>query len=170
MKPITIFFQGEGIEDIALFEAEAGESLSDLLAKFGHEEAKSAELSVFLEDLPGVLDKDMLVEELVPLGTEEHSDRPLRLHINRCRQIMVSVRFNAETRERRFPPSTTVERVRRWVALRAFHMAPQDAAEHILQLQGSTLRPDRDTHLGTLTDGHSCAVAFDLVPAKRVEG
>lgn len=170
MKPVTIFFQGEGIEDIALIEAEAGESLGELLARFGHDETKSEQLAIFLEDLPGALEKTMLVEELLPLGADEGGDTSLRLHINRCRQVMVSVRFNGETRERRFPPSTTVERVRRWAALRAFDMAPQDAAEHILQLQGSTLRPDRDTHLGTLTDGESCAVAFDLVPAKRVEG
>jgi hypothetical protein len=40
----------------------------------------------------------------------------------------------------------------------------------VLQIQGTTIRPDRDAHIGTLTQGHTCAVAFDLVPCKRVEG
>jgi hypothetical protein len=40
----------------------------------------------------------------------------------------------------------------------------------VLQIQGTTIRPDRDVHIGTLTQGHACAVAFDLVPCKRVEG
>jgi hypothetical protein len=81
-----------------------------------------------------------------------------------------TIRFNGENTTRRFPPSATVERVRRWAARRAFHLSPRDAAEHVLQIQGTTIRPDRDAHIGTLTQGHTCAVAFDLVPCKRVEG
>ena len=95
---------------------------------------------------------------------------PRSMHVTRCLKVKVAVRFNGETKSRVFPPSATVERVRRWAALRAFGMSPRDAAEHILQIQGTTTRPDRDTHTGALTDGKTCAVAFDLVPSKRVEG
>ena len=83
---------------------------------------------------------------------------------------LIQVRFNGETEKRHFTPSATVERVKRWAARRAFHLSPRDAAEHVLQIKGTTTRPDRDVHVGTLTHGHSCAVAFDLVPSQRVEG
>ncbi len=94
----------------------------------------------------------------------------LRLHVTHCRHIEVSVRFNGEDAKRRFPPSATVARVHHWAARRAFHLTPRDAAEHVLQLQGTVKRPDRDVHIGTLAEGKMCAVAFDLVPRKRVEG
>ena len=111
-----------------------------------------------------------MVEELLPLSADDEVCGPLRLHVTRCRHIEVTVRFNGEDAARRFPPSATVERVRRWAARRAFHLSPRDAAEHVLQIQGTTIRPDRDVHIGTLTKGETCAVAFDLVPCKRVEG
>jgi hypothetical protein len=49
-------------------------------------------------------------------------------------------------------------------------MDPKDAAEHVLQLCNSTDRPPSDTPLHQLVHGPHCALCFDLVPEKRVEG
>ena len=65
---------------------------------------------------------------------------------------------------------TTVETVKRWAAIKGFGMTPADAAEHVLQLAGSTIRPEPDTHIGSLVSGSACQLRFDLVPLKRVEG
>jgi hypothetical protein len=78
------------------------------------------------------------------------------------------VHFLDKTEEYELPPGTRVRAVKAQ-AVHAFHITPQDAADHILQLCGSTERPTTDTPLHELTKG-GCAVCFDLVPEKRVEG
>ena len=95
--------------------------------------------------------------------------RGCRIHISRSRRIKVAVNFTHRTAEREFPPGARVRAVKEW-AVRKFEMSPQDAAEHVLQLCGSTERPATDTPLVQLTRGHDCSVCFDLVPEKRVEG
>lgn len=170
MRAIDVFVQGDGVADIAVVAVSPCDTIKDLLGKLERGDAKG-ELLVFLEDVSAPLDADAVVEELLPLATEDDAALgPLRLHLTRCRQVEVAVRFNGEDEKRRFPPSATVERVRRWAARRAFDLSPRDSAEHVLQLQGSPTRPDRDVHIGTLTQSKTCAVAFDLVPSKRVEG
>lgn len=170
MKSIDVFLQGHGLSDIAVVPAQAGDTIAAILAKLGHADYAQADVLVFLEDIPAPIERNAIVEELLPLAPDEDMIGALRLHVTRCLKVKVAVRFNGETKSRAFPPSATVERVRRWAARRAFGLSPRDAAEHVLQIQGTTTRPDRDTHIGALTDGKACAVAFDLVPSKRVEG
>jgi hypothetical protein len=92
-----------------------------------------------------------------------------RIHVSRCKRIRATVNFLEKTETREFAPGARVRAVKAH-AVEAFHMAPKDAAEHVLQLCGSTEHPASDTPLHTLTDHHTCAVCFDLVPEKRVEG
>ena len=170
MKSIDVFLQGHGIADIAVLNASPDDTVAEVIAKSGHAGAKQDDLLVFLEDIACALDRDAVVEELLPLAADDDVVGPLRLHCTHCLKIDVVVRFNGEEAKRHFPPGATVERVRRWAARRAFKLAPSDAAEHILQVLGKTTRPDRDVHIGALTEDKTCAVAFDLVPSKRVEG
>lgn len=170
MQHIDVLVQGDGLADIAVVSVAPTDTLDAVLGKLERAVPKGEAL-LFLEDVPGPIDTDTLVEELLPLSTDDNEKAgPLRLHVARCRRVEITVRFNGEAERRRFPPSATVERVRRWAARRAFDLSPRDAAEHVLQLQGSMTRPDRDVHIGSLTDACACAVAFDLVPFRRVEG
>ncbi|HVU19486.1 MAG TPA: hypothetical protein VHE09_02070 [Rhizomicrobium sp.] len=166
MKTIEILLQGEAIPDIQVVVIEAKQ------AKAHHVIAKAAEhrkgpvegeFFVFIEDEEAPLDPDCVLPE------PSHG-HPLRLHVHRCRAIAVAVTFNGETVNHRFGPGTTVETVKKWAALKGFHMTPQDAAEHALQISGTTTRPEPDTHIGTLAAAGECALRFDLVPLKRVEG
>ena len=91
-----------------------------------------------------------------------------RIHVTRCKHIKVPVHFLDKTDEHEFPPGARVRAVKAH-AVRAFHVTPKDAADHVLQLCGSTVRPASDTPLHELTKD-SCTVCFDLVPEKRVEG
>lgn len=93
----------------------------------------------------------------------------VRVHIHRCKQVEVKVRFGAEVVHRKFRPATTVGRVRLWAGEK-FGMAPGDIAEHVLQIAGTTEQPDVDIHIGTLTKCPQCEVTFDLVPAHRING
>ena len=92
-----------------------------------------------------------------------------RVHVCRCRRIKTTVHFLNQTAEHEFAPGARVRRVKEWAA-HTFHLSPKDAAEHVLQLCNSTKRPPSDTPLHELVEGHKCAVCFDLVPEKRVEG
>ena len=46
----------------------------------------------------------------------------------------------------------------------------EEAGEHVLQLAGSHDRPAPGTHIGALTHGKVCGLAFDLVADERVNG
>lgn len=94
--------------------------------------------------------------------------RGARIHVTRCKRIKATVHFLDKTEDHKFPPGARVRAVKAQ-AVHAFHMAPKDAADHVLQLCGSTERPASDTPLHELARGN-CAVGFDLVPEKRVEG
>jgi hypothetical protein len=97
--------------------------------------------------------------------------RRSRVHLHRCRQVAVTVNFNADQKAESFPAATTVARVMKWaVSKRGFNLSDVDATEHLLQICGSTDRPDEDVHIGTLVQAGACAVCFDLVPKQRVEG
>lgn len=171
MRTIDVFLQGEGVSAIEVFSAQPQDTISSLLKRLKHAEDAHGDLLVFLEDIAAPLDDEAVVEDLVPMPHDDDSAfLPLRLHLSRCKKVGVIVRFNGEEESRRFPPSATVERVLRWATRRAFELSPIDAAEHVLQLQGTSIRPDRDVHIGTLVERSTCSVAFDLVPCKRVEG
>ena len=92
-----------------------------------------------------------------------------RIHVSRCKRIKATIHFLDKSEEHEFPPGARVHTVKAQ-AIHAFHMTPKDAAEHVLQLCKSTERPSSDTPLHQLVEGHGCAVCFDLVPEKRVEG
>lgn len=169
MKTIDVLLQSHGLAEIAVLEAKPDDTLAKIVSKIDLPGDKEGRL-LFLEDIDGAIDGHAVIEELLPLQPDDDAVGPLRIHVSHCRHVEVSVRFNGETEMRRFTPSATVERVKRWAARRAFHLSPRDAAEHVLQIKGTATRPDRDVHVGTFTHGHTCAVAFDLVPCQRVEG
>jgi len=171
MPSIDVFIQGRGLGDILVATAEPHHAIREVIAVIDHPGVRGDDLLIFVEDMVAPIDIDAIVEEFLPVDIENATVvHPLRLHVSCCRHIEVVVRFNGEEAARRFSPGATIARAHHWAARRAFHMAPRDAAEHVLQLQGSSDRPDRDIHIGTLTSGDTCCVAFDLVPRKRVEG
>lgn len=171
MKAIEVFIQGAGIPEILVATAAPADTVVRVLAALERPITLEGETLVFPEDVQGALDPETPVEELLPMGNDEEAiAAPLHLHVTKCRHVEVSVRFNGERAKRRFAPGATIGRVHHWAARRAFGLSPRDAAEHVLQIAGTDKRPDRDVHVGTLTGGAVCAVEFDLVPRKRVEG
>ncbi|UPT89813.1 hypothetical protein HAP41_0000013025 [Bradyrhizobium barranii subsp. apii] len=171
MKSIDVFIQGGEIAEILVGQAAPIHSIAELLANFEPSLGNPEELLVFVEDAHAPLGLETIVEELLPLCTDEDAILiPLKLHVTRCRHVEVSVRFNGEVAKRKFPPSATIGRVHHWAARRKFGLSPRDAAEHVLEIRGTQKRPDRDVHIGALTSGKACSVELDLVPRKRVEG
>lgn len=170
MRAIEIFVQGQGVPDIVVLSVQPQDTVATALSKMEHAVSKDANILVFLEDVWGAIETEAVIEELLPLATEDDDCGLLRFHVNHHRHVEVDVRFNGQVAKRRFSPSATIERVHRWAARRAFGLSARDAAEHVLQIRGTTVRPERDTHLGVLTTRENHVVCFDLVPFKRVEG
>jgi len=165
VKEIEILLQGEHIPDIQLVTLERGKKVRDLLAAAARHRREEAEgdFHVFAEDS----DEPLKDGDELP---ERDDGQPVHLHVHRCRHIEVAVTFNGVTEEHRFGPGTPIAAVKKWAAIKAFGMDPGDAAEHVLQLAGTTDRPEPDTHIGALATCPDCRLAFDLVPLKRVEG
>ncbi len=170
MSEIEIFVQGEGIPEITLLRVPGNGTVRDILRSAEtqgvHFVGDERSLVILVEDQETELSPDLLLEEA-------HIGHRSRVHIHRCRRIEVTVNFNAAQKARAFPPSATVERVKRWAVgpePEGFGLHGVDATEHLLQLCHSTTRPDEDTHIGPLVTFPNCGLCFDLVPKVRVEG
>lgn len=163
MKPISVFYQGDGVAELSHVEFASDATFADVKAQLAAKYGLGAEALLFIED------EDSPVDEAVTLK-ERATAKGLKVHLHRCHKVDVAVTFNNETVERHFPPSATVSRVKRWAAEKKFGMSEDEAGEHVLQLAGTHDRPAPGTHIGALTDGTVCRVVFDLVPDERVNG
>ena len=121
-----------------------------------------AELHIFLDEAEEPLHGDH--GQAVP-GLRHGS----RVHVTRCKRIKTTVHYLERRAEHEFAPGARVRAVKAW-AVHTFELSPKDAAEHVLQICKSTQRPAADTPLHELVTGHHCALCFDFVPEKRVEG
>jgi hypothetical protein len=92
-----------------------------------------------------------------------------RIHVAHCRRIETTVNYLQLSETKGFSPGARVHTVKHW-AVEKFGLDRKDAAEHVLQLCGTSTRPTSDTPLHTLVKGPGCALCFDLVPEHRVEG
>lgn len=163
MTKTVVFIQVHGRPGI--FEAEFSEAathgeLFDFLA--AADVVLDAETFIFIDEA----EEHTKGERHDPLHGLKHGGR---IHVTRCKRIKTIVHFLDKTEEHEFPPGARVRAVKA-DAVHEFHMAPKDAAEHVLQLCKSTERPSSDTPLHQLVQGHNCDLCFDLVPEKRVEG
>ncbi|MBS0641742.1 MAG: hypothetical protein JSS43_17910 [Proteobacteria bacterium] len=163
MTTIDVFYQGEGISEIAHLEVDADHSFAAVRIAIMAKHGLAPDTLIYLEDADEPIDEACLVHHHVGRAG-------IKAHVHRCRHVAVSVTFNGETVRHRFGPGTTVARVETWAAERKFGMTPQEAGEHVLQIAGTKERPDPGTHLGTLATCPDCHVAFDLVPNERVNG
>ena len=163
MKSIDLFYQGEGLGEIKHLELEPNATFATLKARLAETHGAAPDSLLFLEDEDDPVDDGARVKDRA-------TAKGLKVHVHRCRHVEVNVSFNGETAERRFPPSATIARVKRWAAERKFGMTDEEAGEHVLQLAGSHDRPAPGAHIGALTDGKVCGLAFDLVADERVNG
>ena len=163
MSKLVIFIQVQGrpgILESELSEAATIGELHDALTSLGVEVV--ADIFVFIDEA----EEHQPTERHHPISGLKHG---ARVHVCRCRRIKTTVHFLERTAEHEFAPGRRVRAVKEW-AVHTFKLNPKDAAEHVLQICNSTKRPASDTPLHELVEGHGCALCFDLVPEKRVEG
>jgi len=158
-----IFLQSELLKDVEVIELDDAATKTDLreacLARVGHRQPAEG-LILFIEDE----DEEGAFDKL------ESIDDGLRLHLHRLKAIAVTVRYGGQPDQHRsFRPNATIARVKHWAA-HAFGITQSDAAELMLQIAGTDIRPDPDVHLGSLVQAPADSICFDLVPAPRVNG
>ncbi len=156
-----VFVQSEFLEDIAVLEVEQGAKLAQVreqLLKLLPETADRGKVHIYLEDQD---DED---------GFEKLKDIPdgLRVQLHSQKGIDVAVRYAGRDVRRTFRPSATIQRIKQW-STQELGIQPSDAAELMLQVAGTSNRPDPDVHLGSLVKGEK-SITLDLVPSPRVNG
>lgn len=156
-----VFVQSEYLADIAVLEVDSNVKLPQLreqLLKLLPEAAERGGVHIYLEDQDDEAAFDKLKE--VPDG--------LRVQLNRSKGIDVIVRYAGRDVRRTLRPSYTVQAVKQW-ATQELGIQPSDAAELMLQVAGTSIRPELDVHIGSLAKGEK-SITFDLVPSPRVNG
>ena len=162
MSQMKLFLQFEGHRPIELIQIPDNATPGALIAAAAALGAETGEALVFAGEDESALQPDK------PLRTQGVQDKA-RVHVHRCRKIRVTLNY-ADEREmhHNFAPSTTVNQVKRWY-VDTLKMSDVDATEHVLQITGTTDRPDPDVQIGALVRAR-CDIGFTLVPIKRVEG
>ena len=161
MTTVPVFVQQHGskkIFDAVFAEKPEFDEIIAGLEKLGIQVC--SESFVFIDDADTPLGKTCHIGKLKP---------GVRIHVCKCRFFDIEVNFAGETANRRFPPGARLRAVKRWAA-RQFSLDRADAAEHVLEICGGADRPSSDTPLHELRIEAGCALCFDLVPEKRVEG
>ena len=164
MSKINVFLQGEGIKDIVRLQLEPQNTALDVKRTCASQLGVQidGETAVFLED------GDEPLNDAASLGSLAGKNG-VRLHVHRCRHVVLKVTYSGRTVDHVFGPGTTVGAVKRWAAAK-LGIPKEDAAELILQIAGTQEQPDVDVHIGTLAACPSCSIAFDLVPTPRIQG
>ena len=163
MSTINVFYQGDCVEDIGHAEAKANETLSGIRQRLIAQHGAAEDTLLFCEDQDEPASEDQTVEAAAGAAGA-------KLHLHRCRRIIVIVHFCGQSVTRKFGPGTTVARAKRWAARREFGMSKEEAGEHVLQITGTHERPAPGTHIGRLARYPDCEVSFDLVPDERING
>jgi hypothetical protein len=163
VEELTVFYQAEGLSSVEVIDVERDTTVATLREILGAKHGWPAEIVLFAEDVDDDLDTSMLVCQFeVSAGT--------KLHAHRCRKIDVAVSYNGVTAPFTCAPSATVGRVKQHAAIDGFHLSEEAAAEHVLQIKGTTTQPNPGAHIGALVRHPECHIAFDLVPKQRVQG
>lgn len=172
MEEIVLFVHRPGVQEPVEITIATAATVTDLLSH-------PAVVAVVAELSAGGRDVFVFVEEfeepLPPVGPigDHGVHHGHRIHLGHLRKVEVEIYFTHRVALHDFPPGTRVRRVKEWAA-KHFGLAGNDAIEHVLNLHGTAETPSPGAPLSTLLrhhhHHHHHKLAFDLVPAKRVEG
>jgi hypothetical protein len=152
---MELFAHAAGNEHPELIEVAA--LVRELLA------GRDADGRVWIEEADEEVSLDITLEQA---GIRHHH----HVHRGRCLRVEVIVRFNGD-HDRSYGPATTIKTVEKW----AFgpdvgKFSPEQAAKHVLAVQGADHFLEDSVHVGSLATPGSCRVVLDLLPRSRFEG
>jgi hypothetical protein len=92
------------------------------------------------------------------------------VHVSKCAEVHVTVRYGGNPIERDFKPNQTIARIFEWATGKdGFNLTPTEKAKHALGICDTTTEADKDEHVGTFANDE-CKACFDLAPKERFEG
>jgi hypothetical protein len=113
-----------------------------------------------------VEDGEEIVAETVVITVVEERGH---VHIGKCREIAVVVRYGGNEKPYPFTPGTTIRTVFDWAAGKhGFDLPPAQRADHGLFVPGSQTPLDSAQQVGVLA--HECGLILDLSPKHRPQG
>jgi hypothetical protein len=154
---IEILVEGEGLTEVETIRIPAGstahEIVSIVAAKAGY---AVQEAMLFVEDCEQAVDLAIVVTEEA-FGNKVH-------HVHRAHKIEVAIFYQGRKIEKRFAPSTRVQRVLDWaVGPNGFKIDPAIAPEMELALHGQTTALPKNAHIGRYVRHPHHELAFDLI-------
>lgn len=166
MNRHEIFLQSEGHTGTKVVEVEVTATVRDLMNGARAQGLTLHEdLILFIEDteaehLVSEVAERLLSELLIAHGS--------KVHLHRSRRIPVTVRFDAESINHPFRPSTTVQHIKHWAA-KEFKLDASVEVDHGLKVCGQTVFLVENTHIGSLAQ-KDCEVCLVLAPKRPVHG
>lgn len=154
---IAVMVEGEGLAEVELIHIPHGSTAAEIVAVVAAKGGYMAEEAVlYAEDCDQPIDIAMVV-------TEEAFGRKVH-HVHRARKVEAAVFYQMRQIERRFVPSTRVQRVLDWaVGPEGFKIDPSIAPEMELALHGQTIPLAKNAHLGRYLRHPGHELKFDLV-------
>jgi hypothetical protein len=154
---IEVMVEGEGlteVETIRIPEGSVAREIAKVVAVKGGFPVEEAIL--FIEDCEEPIDLAVVVVE-EEVGGRVH-------HVHRARRIDVAVFYQSHQIDKRFAPSTRVQRVLDWaVGPDGFKIDPAIAPEMELALYGQTTALPKNAHIGRYIRHPHHELAFDLI-------
>lgn len=154
---IEVILEGEGLSDVEVIRIPEGSLAREIVVAVATKSGFPAEEAVlFVEDAEEPLDLAVVVAPEKISGKIHH--------VHRVRKIEVEVFYQAQHKEKKFPPSARVQRVLDWaVGKDGFNIDPAIAPEMELALHGQTKPLPKNAHIGRYIRHPQCKLEFDLI-------
>jgi hypothetical protein len=154
---IEVIVEGEGLSEVETIRIPRGGAAREIVVAVAAKGGFPAEEGIlFVEDSDDPLDPALVVVEET-LARKVH-------HVHRARHVEVAVYYQGRHIEKRFSPSTRVQRVLDWaVGPHGFNIDRTIAPEMELALHGKTTALPKDAHIGRYIRHPHRELAFDLI-------
>lgn len=154
---LEVIVEGEGLQDLETIGIPNGSEAREIVKRVATRSGFPAEEGIlFLEDSLETLD-------LSGILTEEAVSGKI-FHVHRRREIDVVVYYKEDKKERKYSPSTRIQRVLDWaVGPDGFNIDKTIAPEMELALHGHTNALPKNAHIGRYLRHPDHELAFDLI-------
>jgi hypothetical protein len=154
---VEVLVEGEGLADVEILLIAGGASAQEVVRGVARKGAfPDAEAALFVEDSDEPLDLATTVVDDSFLGRVHH--------VHRVRRVTVAICYKEREIERRFSPSTRVQRVLDWaVGHEGFNIDPSIAPEMELALQGTEKPLPKSAHIGRFVHHPHHELKLDLI-------
>jgi hypothetical protein len=154
---IEVLVEGEGLAEVEAIRIPEGSTAREIVVVVAEKGGYAIDEAIlFAEDCEDPVDLAVVVTGEI-FGNKVH-------HVHRAHKIEVTVFYQGRQLEKRFAPSTRVQRVLDWaVGSNGFKIDPAIAPEMELALHGQTTALPKNAHIGRYIRHPHDEIALDLI-------